>query len=249
MTRPFEVQVGGDVLRGLLHNAEAPRCSAVIIHGYFSSHRVGPARLYVRLGRALARAGCEVYRADAIGVGDSDGEFANVSLDSEVRDFVAVCQYARSISPRLPLVLIGHSMGANLAVRVAGMVEGVCRLVLIAPEVRFRRGVDSLFDDTQRSELKERGWTLRKGLVINQTFVDELRREAVLDRIADVHVPVTVVQGTADELYALEGAEALAARARCGRMICVEDADHNFLAPQWQEALIRVVLHDVCDGA
>src|ERR1051326_9367466 len=118
----FSIATANGVIRGVVHQPTAKGVDfapILVIHGYFSANRVGPTRLYVQIARALCATGRMVFRADAIGVGESDGDFDEISFESELRDFRTVCEFiVRSFNAR-EIILVGHSMGANLALRIA----------------------------------------------------------------------------------------------------------------------------------
>src|SRR5690349_15409148 len=72
-----EIHVASGTLRGLVHKPSrlVGNKNALTLHGFFSSNKVGPARLYVQLARLLAKYHYRVWRFDCLGVGDSDGDF------------------------------------------------------------------------------------------------------------------------------------------------------------------------------
>src|SRR5271157_3997569 len=113
----FEIETAHGVIRGMMHKPGSgeDQGTVVLVHGYFSANRVGPSRLFVELARALCVTGFTVYRADVLGVVDSDGCFDEITFASEVRDVREVFVHAlRNDAPR-QLIAVGHSMGANLA--------------------------------------------------------------------------------------------------------------------------------------
>ncbi|MGE4070823.1 MAG: alpha/beta hydrolase family protein [Lysobacterales bacterium] len=69
----------------------------------------------------LSRAGYGVLRLDDRGVGASSGDRATLTLDDELADMAIALDYlrARADLAELPLGLIGHSMGALTAMRLA----------------------------------------------------------------------------------------------------------------------------------
>jgi len=194
------------------------------------------------MARALCVAGFSVYRADVLGVGDSDGRFDEITFDSELRDVRKVFEYALEHPVLRQLIAVGHSMGANLALRIAIEFPQISKVVLIAPDLVKRGRVDQLFTEQQLRELTTVGWTIRKGLHINNTFVEELRAIPALAIAGELRMPLVVVQGSEDELYDRTGAEALAQRAVCGRFVEIAGADHNFHYPAARRALFERVI-------
>ena len=244
MEEHFEIGTERGAIRGMWHHPTTVSLGTVVlVHGYFSASRVGPTRLFVGLARELCKAGVEVIRADVLGVGDSDGDFASVTFQTTMRDVQCVIQFALDQSVDGKVALVGHSMGANIALCSAAQARSsrISGIVAIAPDVDVLGGVDRLFDQGQQEELRTRGHTMRKGLHINATFVDAIRERQAEDLTSGLMMPIVVIQGTDDELYEMSGAERIARAARRGRLIQIPDADHNFLALHTRAVLFSAV--------
>ena len=96
----------------------------VLLHGLFDDHRG-----WRDLPRRLAAAGHAVIAVDLPGHGDS-APGADV-LDDAARD---IADALAAAVPNGPMRVVGHSLGAALAVRIAGLLPGrVDRLILCAP--------------------------------------------------------------------------------------------------------------------
>ena len=107
-----------------------PARVVVLSHGY--GEHLGR---YEGVARTLAEGGAEVWGADHLGHGRSEGERVVVlDADAVVADLHAVATRAREARPGLPVVLVGHSMGGLLATRYAELHgDGLAGLVLSAP--------------------------------------------------------------------------------------------------------------------
>jgi uncharacterized protein len=238
----FEIPTDGGVIRGMAHVPTEDSQTGkliIVVHGYFSANRVGPARIYVQIARTLCDAGHIVYRADMLGVGDSDGHFSDITFERQCRDLHTVSEFAHAHHRGASIVYLGHSMGANLALKVATESNLVHRLILIAPDVEKLHGVDNLFDTKQLQELDDIGWTIRKGLFINASFVRELRSNHPYEHARALRIPIIVLQGDADELYSRDGARRLAEMAYSGSFAVIPKADHNFLDVDSRRALLE----------
>lgn len=245
MEKHIEIPTNNGVIRGMVHypeNQNQDRLTVIIIHGYFSANRVGPARLYVLLGRCLSKHGFVVIRCDIIGVGDSDGDFSDVTFETEIRDFRIICNRAKELCKDNDLVLIGHSMGANIALRLAHQINSVKKLLLLSPEVRLIGGIDTLFIKEQQERLKNDGFVIRKGLHINSSFINELRAQDPILISQNLKIPFTVIQGDQNELYDPDGAKALTDANPKGRYVKIPGGDHNFLKPEVRKHLFDEIL-------
>lgn len=93
---------------------------------------------YAHVATALADAGYAVHALDHRGHGKSEGLRVYVkSYDEFLRDLVQFRGIVQGEHPGLPLVVLGHSMGGNLAVgHVLANQEGVRALALSGPALK-----------------------------------------------------------------------------------------------------------------
>jgi pimeloyl-ACP methyl ester carboxylesterase len=96
-------------------------------------HRVGPARLHVRLIRELAQMGFSSLRVDLAGTGDSSPRPGLTYPQSVAADFGEISGVLESRLGRLPLVLAGLCSGAHDAVRLTPEEPRVVGMVLLDP--------------------------------------------------------------------------------------------------------------------
>ncbi|GHF28491.1 hypothetical protein HNQ07_000986 [Deinococcus metalli] len=133
-----QFSVDGSRLYGMLHtpDTDAPASgwpSVVFVHG-FTGNRTEAQRLFVRFSRVLAARGVASLRFDCRGSGESQGEFSDVTVGTEVQDTLEACAYVRrqpGIDP-LRVMLLGFSMG-GLVATLAAQEARAHRLLLWAP--------------------------------------------------------------------------------------------------------------------
>lgn len=113
------------ILRGMVHipeNTDKKVPAIIMFHG-FSASRVGFAFQFVTIARELEKHGIAVFRFDLVGSGESDGEFQDVTLTSEIADGEAIIDYVKSLDyiDENRISLMGMSFGGMLA----GMLGGI----------------------------------------------------------------------------------------------------------------------------
>lgn len=249
VVRPMEVEGPRGILRGMVHEPEGEcRGIAVIVHGFFSATKVGPARLYVLLGRLLANLGYRVWRFDCFGVGESDGDFAQASFESELADYASIMALATSDTQADKVgdvCLVGHSLGARLAVSLASRHAEISSLLLLAPSVGKITRIENLFTEDELEELQQKGMTKRKGLEIDASFVEAMQDEQVFLEAETLHASglrSAVFYGAADEYWSSDGAEKLALTLG-SELIDIPAADHNFFRGNSRSVLLDQVRH------
>jgi len=129
------------------------------------------------------------------------------------------------------------------------MQKKISSLFLIAPDIEMLSGIDHLFSEKQMNDLENKGYTYRKGLHINNSFIKEIRnKELLFDNIKNKKIPTYVFHGNADELYSVRGSQQLA-RLMEGKLTTIENGDHNFLNPKARFSLfkeIQLKLYEFC---
>jgi alpha-beta hydrolase superfamily lysophospholipase len=120
--------------------AGQPHLALVMVHG-FSTH----CGLYRHVGAHFATLDMAVTQYDQRGHGGSAGPRGHVqAFHAYVDDLAAVIGWARDENPDLPLAVVGHSMGATVALALAldrtGR-ESPDLLVLAAPWLKLRMKV------------------------------------------------------------------------------------------------------------
>ena len=103
------------------------------LHGYGDYRKA-----FDLAGRWLAARGIAVYAYDQRGFGETDSRGHWPGTDTLIDDCADAVRVLREAHPRLPLAVLGESMGGSVALAGirGGEVAGVDRLILAAPGVR-----------------------------------------------------------------------------------------------------------------
>jgi len=126
----------GQKIFGVFHKplnvAQFP--AVLICHG-FGGHKVGRYRLYVNIAKRLAEMGIGTLRIDFRGSGDSEGEFAEMTLEGEISDALKGLQYLNQHAQvdENRIGLIGRSLGGAVAIMAASRFQSVKSICLWAP--------------------------------------------------------------------------------------------------------------------
>ena len=113
-------------------DAAVRRVGLLVCHAFSEERQMTYRSLYL-FSQELARDGVPSLRFDYGGTGDSEGELADVTLDTMVNDTVCAAAEARRRLGVDKLVLLGIRLGAVVAAAAAGRIPGIEALVLWNP--------------------------------------------------------------------------------------------------------------------
>lgn len=190
------------------------------------------------------RDGQAFIRFDYSGHGKSGGRFADGSISRWLDDALAIID-ARTEGP---LVLVGSSMGAWIALLAASArAQRVRGLLLIAPAADFTERLlwPSLTEDARRQIMDAGSWERPSAYdpepyFISRALIEDGRAHLVMDAPIEFDGPVRMLQGGRDPDVPVEHARALAAQLRSPDMVfeLIEDGDHRLSRPQDLERLV-----------
>jgi pimeloyl-ACP methyl ester carboxylesterase len=188
----FFPNADGQHLYGVLHRAAGltARDVGIVFCHALSEERQCAQRASVDFARFLSHHGYPTLRFDYAGSGDSEGEMADVTISSLLRDvrgavsrLIGECRVGR-------VVLVGVRFGALIARMAADTDEHIAGLVLVAPVVCgsdywasllrsqqmscMARGMKSPRLDNLRRTLAESGQLEIKAEIFGRRFAEEL---------------------------------------------------------------------------
>lgn len=127
---------GGKKIFGVIHRPlSKSKCPAVLICHGLGGNKVGKHRVYVQLAERLAGLGITALRIDFRGSGDSEGEFADMTIDHEVSDALAALEFLKH-DPQIDVAnisIFGRSFGGVVAILAANKWDGIKSIALWAP--------------------------------------------------------------------------------------------------------------------
>jgi predicted alpha/beta-fold hydrolase len=134
----------GDAL--LLHENTPPRWRprapiALLVHGLTGCHRSSHIR---RLAARFLDRGARTFRIDQRGAGDGVLLARKTYHSGRSEDVRHALEHVHALSPESPLLLLGVSLGGNVALKLAGEaaerpVPGLARVAAVAPPIDLER--------------------------------------------------------------------------------------------------------------
>jgi putative redox protein len=216
-----------------------PKGSVVLAHCFTCSKTLKVTRA---LATGIEDGGYAVLRFDFTGLGESEGDFADTSLTTNVGDIEAAARYMTNRGMG-PCAMVGHSLGGAATLLAAGNVDGVRAVAAVAAPF-----TPDLFaeDDIERA-LAAGSITVKiagRPFQISADFFRDLERHCSPERIADLERPLLVVHGTADRVVDIGEGERIFAAARQPRWFAaIPGADHLFVQQQHAERAAAAVVN------
>jgi putative redox protein len=196
-----------------------------------------------RIAAGLTEMGIAVLRFDFTGLGESDGEFENTDFTSDVADVVAAADWLRA-EYAAPQLLLGHSLGGAAVIAAADTIPEV-RAVATIGAPSSTEHVGSLFEHAV-PEIEAAGAapvTLAgREFCITRSFLDDLERHVVTDRVADLRRALLVLHSPVDQIVSVDHAAALYQAARHPKsFVGLDGADHLLSDPADAAFVARIV--------
>ena len=220
----------------------APRGGVVLAHCFTCSKSLKVTR---GLATGIEDGGYAVLRFDFTGLGESEGDFADTSVTSNIGDLEAAARFMedRGLGP---CAMVGHSLGGAATLLAAGTVPTVRAVTAVAAPFNPDH-VRHLFaeEDVDRALASGRVTVKIAGrpFQISAEFFHDLERHCSPERIAALGRPLLVVHGTADTVVGIDEGERIFAAARQPRWFtAIPDGDHLFVQPRHAERAAAAIV-------
>ncbi len=234
-------------LRGMLHvpsgaDADHKVPMVLIFHG-FTADRNESLFVHTALSRALCDAGIASLRFDFAGSGESDGDFSNMSVFTEVKDAETILNYAEKLDfvDLDKIALHGMSQGGVVASLLAACHNDEIRtLSLWAPAI-------ALFDCVNAnnllgidvSNIEDTGIVDNHGIALGKIYCTDARDFDYYGAVKDYTGHVQIIHGTADTTVPIEYSRRLAEElGDQAALIEVEGAGHDFGSLEYRKTRI-----------
>ncbi len=194
----------GNLLVGDIHRVGAGSGRWLVLCHGMESTRGGTKQ--VAIVERFAPAGYNVLRFDFSFVGDSEGEYEDLTISGEVDDALGALDFMHKFGAS-ECTLVGSSLGGLVALLAAAraphLVSRIAVIAAVADTQLFTAGLS----DKAIAEWRSRGRRRVGSSFLKPTFLDDVLRIDAAERMRSLAMPVLVMHGGADAVVPFSHAE------------------------------------------
>lgn len=239
----------GEKIFGVLHRplSQKPYPVVLVCHG-LGGNKTGKYRLYVHLAEMLTKRGIGCLRIDFRGSGDSEGDFSDMTIETEISDALMALQILQNDPEvdRARIGIFGRSFGGVIAISAAAIFGNIKSLGLWAPVFNGDQWKDpwQLLKKKQLPEdVKEKLMRIN-GLLPGMQFYEQLFALELQSHLQALEkTPILHIHGEKDEIVNLSHAENFKKYRENAQekssFLRLSESDHDFSHPKEQKVALQ----------
>jgi pimeloyl-ACP methyl ester carboxylesterase len=208
----------------------------------------------VRLEEILNRKKFSTFRFDFFGHGESEGEFANMTISEALDDVQNALRFLRD-SGYERIGLVGSSFGGFASILAASRSDDLFVLALKSPVSDYLGLLIERDHGRDIEAWKQEGFIVVEGadgknLRLNYSFFEDAERIRGYAFVENINVPTLIVHGDRDETVPLEQSRKVAELIPDCNLEVIRGADHVYSDPEHFELMLYLISDFVvCEGA
>jgi len=231
----------GPALAGIIDRpAGEPRGWGVFSHG-FTLGKDSPAA--ARICKQLAEDGIGMLRFDALGLGDSEGDWGDGSFTVKVNDVIRACKFMAEQGTPAD-ILVGHSFGGAAVIAAARQSPGVRAVATVGAPMdpaHAEHQYDAVVDRVL-SEGSAQWMVGGRTLTLKRAFVEDVRAAALHEKIRSLRLPLLILHSPTDNTVGIANASEIFRTARHPRsFVSLEGSDHLLTGPGQARRAGRII--------
>ena len=246
MEEPVVIPHKGKQMFGILHTPDDKNAKAIIIniHG-FVGNKIAPHRMLVKVARRLVNNGFAVLRFDFLGAGDSEGDYEDMTISSEIEEALTAIEWVKNRPEfkRKKRALLGYSMGGCIAACCSNRARDIETTVLWSAISNPFWNFSYLIGEDFKKGLRGEEISF-EGNVLGKEFFKELKDLDPVEELGKFNRPVLIVQAEEDEqvqpLNALAYKDVF--KHNSSKVYYIKDAGHLYDLPRQEEELLELTV-------
>lgn len=220
-------------------NVSGKHPAVVLVHGFaYYKEEDG---IFVELAKRLADIGIASYRFDFSGCGESEGDYANVTLTKLKDDLESILEYVRSRATvdQARLGIVAQSFGTTTTISLTPQIKS---LVLMGSILNAKEVMKNLFG---------KGYNPRKISVLERSdestvrikpdFWQDFENHDLIKCVKQIKYPILLIHGSEDDHVVITEMDAIYQLANSPKeKLLLKGADHG-LVPKREEMYAAVI--------
>lgn len=242
--RSFIIGKSGKRIVGITERPDSPGKYPVILmlHGFSGDHIVSGFK-FPRVSRLLVERGFVTVRFDFRGSGDSEGNFEDMSILTELSDAMEVLGYIKKKDfYNHKLGIIGYSMGGAVASLLAPKVKDTNAVCLWSPAIFNKEVFQS---GPMIKKLSEQPFIDVGGLKISTVFAQDCEKVNAYEELLNYRKNLRIIHGSKDE-----SVDFIKVKSFCIQNSIsfhpIENADHKYLTVGYMNELFNQTVDFFC---
>ncbi len=236
--QPVTFTSNGSQLVGLLHSCQSDKI-IIMCHG-FKGDKIENKRLFVEAARAFAQENYNVLRFDFYGSGDSEGEFEDTLISTNIANLTDAVQFVKQKGYK-HIAVLGISMGAATVILTVNKIDVKAMILWSAvPDMKkvFAANISSMGEfDPDKIVYEYDGWSIKR------YFWEDAVQYNIKEQLAKITLPKFIVQGTADDPVFVQGFQEFREIVLPPTdFMEMPDAGHTYQTPGHRHKVIRQTL-------
>lgn len=234
----------GDKLCGLLSNPTNDKTQKIVIicHG-FASNKNSPN--FITMSEEFDKLGISTFRIDVYGHGESEGDFAKITITEAVNDILQAIQFLKN-QGYSKIGLIGSSFGGISSIMVASQTKDLFALALKSPVSNYEEVEKIKYSNKELTDWEQRGWIYypnREGqkLRLNYSFLEDFKNNNGYEAAPRIEIPTLIVHGDKDTIVPIEQSIKTSKLIKNCKLKIIEGADHIYTDPENAKEMIKTI--------
>lgn len=159
------------------------------------------------ISRSLTKNRIAVMRFDFMGLGNSEGNFADSNFSSNIDDLISAANYLEH-NHQSPKIVVGHSLGGAAAIYAADAIASIQAVATIGSPANPSH-VEHLFEDhIEKIELEGEATFEISGrqFTIKKQFIDDLSSKDMTRHLSNMRKALLVMHSPQDRIVEIENA-------------------------------------------
>ncbi len=248
MEKPIIFESEGKKLFGVVHLVEGEKGPGVILFHGFTGHKAESHFIFTRLARLLCKNGISVLRFDFMGSGDSEGNFEDMALHTEMKDGENAVKYFKKFKKidKERIGVLGLSMGAVTAVYTALKLntKSLCLWSPLAyPSIITRRLTKKIKEQLDK---KGKAYLPGIGLYISKKFIESRKVVKPLEFAKEYRGNVLIIHCKDDKTLPLKHSfsyfKNFHYNTRFSELIIFDKGGHTYVLEETEKEVLEQTL-------